>query len=806
MLTQSLRCGWRSARSTPGSSLVIVVTLGVVMAAALIVFSVLNATLLAPLPVKQPDRIVALRYGYGQGGGAASPPLFLDHRRALTSFESLSAAMPFGANVTGDGDPERLQGLLVSGDFFSTFGVDALQGRLLRPEEEQPGRERVVVISHGLWQRRFGGRANAIGSRLQMNGDSYEIVGIAPPTFTWGRAYGRPGVADLWAPFALTPARIAENQRGSEFLDVYGRLKSSSRLEQAQAEIDKQITDLRARYARRYTVASGFHILVLPIHEELTGEVRSTVVAVFFAVLSLVLIAATNVAGLLVARASGRHRELSVHAALGAGRARLVANGFGEAAVLAIGSAMIALPLAWLGMRLLDSVDQAMLPRAQAIALDPMVTWFAVALTSIVLLLAGAIPSWHALRADLVSSLRVSSQNTAAHSSRAGRALIVAQTAATLALLVGAGLLIQSLARLDDIRPGFRDDVIAAQIQLPRATYADGPARVQFAQQLLAQIATKPGLTAGLVSELPLSGQRNSSSFDIEGRVVAPTEKEPHAEHWSASPEYFSVLGIPLRQGRGFDDRDALGRTEVAIVNDALVQRYFPGIDPLSMRIDFDGTATNPRWLQIVGVVGDVRDRGLDTAAEPQVYLPYAQRPSTAFFVVARGPGEPLSLVPQIRAAVAARDRTLPIYNVTTVAALRGVDTRNRCVAGVALSSFSLAALFVACLGIYGLVAHSVRERRREIGVRVAIGAAPSSVLRLFMSEVGSLIGIGVAVGIALAIPATRLLRTMVFDVSTTDPATYAMVSAFLLVAGGAAAAVPAWRGSRVDPVSALRS
>ena len=806
MVAQSLRYGWRAVRHTPGSALVIVLTLGLVMGASLAAFAVINATILSPLAIREPDRVFFLKHGYGEGGGSVSPPLLLDHRRALTSFESLSAATPFNANLTGRGEPERLQGLMVSGDFFSTFGVDALHGRVLRLDEEQPGNDRVVVLSHGLWQRRFGGALDVIGSTLQLNGESYEVVGIAPPGFTWGRIYGRQGVADLWAPFALTPVRIAENQRGSEFLDVYGRLRPGASVAQAEAEIEKEILDLRARFKTRYTEASGFYIQPIAVNEELIGEMRPTLLAVFVAVLSLALVAAINVAGLLIARAAGRQRDMSVHAALGAGRSRLIANNFGEAAVLAFGSGLLAFTIAWIGISFLDGVDRVTLARATDIRIDGTVMLFGFTLTALVGLLAGVLPSWHAWREDLSAALRISSQNSAAHTSHAGRVLIVAQTAVTLALLAAAGLLVQSLSRLDRVSAGVREDVLAAQLQLPRFRYADAAARSQFVDQLLAGIGARPDVAAGVVSELPLSGASNSGTFDIDGKLVPDNELQPHAEMWSASPGYFAAVGISLRRGRLFDARDVVGRPLTVIINDAFAQQYFPGEDPIGRRIDYEGNDTNRRWREIVGVVGDVRDRGLDQAPEPQLYMPYAQRSTSGLFVVIRHAGPPLAMVSELRAAVRNLDPGQPIYNVNTIEALRSASTRNRRIAGTALTVFSAAAVFVACLGLYGLIAQSVRYRRREIGVRVALGAAPPLVMRLFLREGAILIVSGLVLGVGIALPVTRLMQKLVFDVSTTDPWTYLGVATLLLAVGVLTSAIPAWRAARINPVTALRS
>jgi predicted permease len=777
------------------------------MGAAVAVFSALNATLLAPLPFTESDRVVVLRPSYGEGGAATSVPLLLDHRTRTQSFDDVSALMPWAANLTGNGEPERLQGLLVSADFFSMLGVRPVTGRVFADEEGQAGRDHVVVVSEAFWRRRLGARPDVVGSRLQLNGESYEIIGVIPPNFRWSRIYGRRHpVADLWAPYALTPERSAENQRGNEFLDVYARLRDGVSAPQAQADIDREVLALRAAYPGRYTEASGFRIAVMPIRDELVGEVRPVLLAVFISVLLLLVVAAINVTGLLIARASGRRREVSMHAALGAARSRLIAQHFGEAGALAAASGALGLVLAYLATRVLEQIDPAVLPRSAPIGIDVPVAVFALGLIAFVTLLAGVLPSWQTLGGDLSSALRISPQNSSANTSRAGQALIIAQTALTLALLVGGGLLGQSVRRLNDVSTGFRDDVLAVQVQLPRFRYADAAARKDFLDRLLARIAATPGISVAAVSELPLSGVSNSGSFDIEGRIIPPEKQQPHAELWSATPSYFTVLGIPLQRGRAFDHTDVSGRTPTVIVNEAFAHRYFPDEDPIGTRIDFEGNEKTRRWREIVGVVGDVRDRGLDRAAEPQLYLPYAQRASAGFFIVARGAGDPVALHTPVRLAVADTDPDLPIYNATTMTKLREADTRNRRVAGIALTVFAVVSVAVACLGLYGLVAHSVRQRVREIGVRVAVGAAPTSVLTLFLRDGLRLLVCGIALGVAVAVPSARLLRNLVFGVSTTDPTTYIGVAALLMSVGLMTAAIPAWRAARIDPVSALRT
>jgi predicted permease len=545
------------------------------------------------------------------------------------------------------------------------------------------------------------------------------------------------------------------------------------------------------------------------VREEIVGPMRAGLVLVFAAVAALLLVAAVNVAGLLLARAAGRRRETSLRAALGASRGRLAREVLAEASVLAAVAGGAGLGLARLLAAALDRIDPVTLPRSQPITIDASVAGFALVATLLTALVSGLVPAWHVSRSDLMAALRTGLQGAGGReAARARRALIVVQTAIALALLVAAGLLVRSLAELQEVPPGYRTrDVLAAQVQLPRARYGETTARARFLEGVLAGLSGRPGvLAAGAVSELPLGGSANSSSFDIEGRVVAPEEKEPHAETWSASPGYFAALGIPLRRGRLFDGRDAAGRTATAVVNEALVRRYFPDADPLGKRIDFEGNERQRAWREVVGVVGDVRDRALDTEPGPQIYVPFAQRPTGALFLVVRTADVPLSALPSLRRAIRDVDTDLPVYGVTTMERLARDAVRDRRVARAVLAGFAAAALALAALGLYGLLAQMVRERVPEIGVRMALGAQRADVVRLFLGEGGRLMLVGLAAGAALALAGTRLMRGLLFGVTNSDPATYAAVAALLAVVSLAACAVPAWRAARIDPLRALRS
>jgi len=799
----------RRMRRAPGLSLAIVTTLGLALAASVATFSVLNAILLEKLPYRDPERVLFLEHGYADMVASCSPPTFLDHRRETRVFTSVSATRPWDANLTGAGEPERVHGLLVSADFFETLGTSAWRGRTFLAEEEQPGREHVVVLGYGLWQRRFGADPALLGSTLRLNGEAYQVVGIMPPGFEWGRHYGREARAEVWAPFALTPGRVAESSRGDEYLDVYGRLRPGITLPEAQADLDRFVRGLRERFPARYTAVAGLYVKAVAVRDAIVGPMRAGLLLVFAAVASLLLVAAVNVAGLLLARASGRRRETSLRAALGASRARLAREVLTEASVLAAVAGGAGLGLGRILAGALDRIDPVTLPRSQPIVIDTRVAGFALAATLLAALVSGLVPVWHLSRSDLMAALRTGLQGTGGReAARTRRGLIVVQTAIALALLVGAGLLARSLAELQKVLAGFRTrDVLAAQVQLPRARYGEVADRARFLEDVLVRLRDRPDvLAAGAVSELPLSGSRNSSSFYVEGRALRPEEKEPHADTWSASPGYFAALGIALQRGRMFDARDAAGRTATAVVNEALVRRYFPDQDPLGRRIDFEGSERAHRWHEIVGVVADVRDRALDRAPEPQVYVPYAQRPTGALFLVARGADGARAALPALRLAVREVDPELPVYNPTTMERLVSDDLRERRTARTALAGFAVAALALAALGLYGLLAQTVRERVPEIGVRMALGARRADVVRLFLGEGGRLVLAGLAAGALAALTGTRLLRSLLFGVSPEDPATYAVVAILLAAVSLAACAVPAWRAARVDPLRALRS
>jgi len=803
---QDLRHGLRALGRARGLTVVVVATLGVTLGASVAVFSALNAVLLQALPFREPGRVVYLRFSEGDEARSCSPPTFLDLRRSGRTFESVSATMPWNANLTGTGEPERVRGLLVSADFFSTLGVTARSGRTFLPSEEQPGQDRVVVVSHKLWQRRFGGDPSLVGSSVRLDGESYLVLGIMPPGFHWGRGWGQEGAGDVWAPYTLGADRISEDNRGNEHLDVYTRLRPGFDLSAAQADLDSIVADLRARFPLRYREASGFRLSAVAVQEDMVGRLRPGLVLVFASVVSLLLLAAWNVAGLLLARSVSRRREISVRAALGATRLQLARHVLGEALALSLLAGGLGILLAAVACLVLDKTSPVALPRSGPIALSPPVAGFALLATFLVALVSGGLPALHVARGDLMTWLR-GGVKVGGQTAFARRVLVVAQVSVALALLVGAGLLVRSLAELQKVALGFRtDNVLAARLQLSSSRYAEPLARVRLVEDVQARVSSSPGVRAvGAMTELPLSGESTGSSFFVEGRVRAPGEDLPHARLSSASPGYFDALGISPVRGRLFDSRDVATGPPVAIVSEALARRYYSNEDPIGRRIDYWTDPNDPHWHEIIGVVPDVRARGLDEEPGPQIYIPLAQRPENTVFFVARSSGDAMAVLPALHSAVRAADPELPLFDVTTMSRLALDDTRDRRVVSWALGGFAGAAVFLAALGLYGLLAQAVRERLPEVGLRMALGARRLDILHLFLAEGGRLLVWGLAFGVGVALAAGRLLRGLVFGVTTADPVTYVVVAVLLSVVALLASAVPAWRAARVDPLRALR-
>ena len=799
--------GTRLVGRAPRLSAFVVAVLGLAQAATVTVFGVVNATLLRPLPGREPEQVVLLDCTYRGSPSAFSPPTFADLRAGTRVFASLSAAVPWDVNLVGGGDPERVHGQLVSADLFATLGVPAWKGRTFVAEDERAGHEHVVLVSHDLWQRR-GADPAVLGSALRLNGEPYTVVGVMPPGFRWGRAYGREAVGDVWAPFVLTPARLSEDSRGDEFLDLYARLRPGSTPAQARADLAASAAVLAGRFPDRYGADARWSLTAVPLQEAMVKPLRPTLLLLLGAVAVLLLAAASNVAGLLLARASGRRRETSVRAALGATRARLAREALAESAVLALLGGLAGSGLAAGLLSVLEALPAPALPRSGPLGVDARVMAFALAATLAAALVCGAMHAWQGSRADLMASLRATGPDGRSGGRSTRRALVVVQTALALSLLVGAGLLVRTLQRLGEVPAGFRSaGVLSGRVQLPRSRYPDRPSRTRALSLALERLGGTAGVTAaGAVSELPLSGAANSGTFEIEGQDGTPASRLPHAELWSATPGYFRVLAIPLLRGRLLDERDVDGAPPTVLISAALARRYFGDGDPLGRRIDFEGDAAGRRWRTIVGVVGDVRDRSLNREPEPQLYVPYAQRATAGVFLVAAGARRAEDALHALRAAVRGADPELALFAVATLDEVVAESTRDRRLARAALGAFAVAALLLAALGLYGVMAQSVRERAGELGVRLALGATRRHLVATVLSDALRLVAAGLVLGAAFALAGSRLLQGFVFGIAVADPATYAAAAVLVLAVAAAACAHPAWHAARADPLLALRA
>ncbi len=805
-----VRFALRLLRRSPGFALGVVSVLGLGIAAATALFSIVDAAILRPLPFPDPGRIVAVvsedRVHHSRA--ASSPPDLVDFRASVPALSEVAATTPWSPAATGAGEPERLRGLLVSANFFSLLGVRMARGRAFDPAEETPGRDRVVVIGDALWRRRFGADPRLVGRAILLNGDPYTVVGIAPARFRWGRAYGRNGVSDLWAPFALTPERVAAGERGDEYLDLIGRLRPGVSFAEAQGQVDALVRRFQRDYPAQFPPGSPIRTAIVPLQGDLVGDTRTPLWILFGAVGFLLLIACTNVAGLLLARAAKRRAEMAIRVSLGASRSRLFSQLLAESAVVTFLSAAVGAVGGWALLRLAGSRLPADFPGVSALAVDLRVLAFVLALGAVTAIAFGLVPLVGSSVFDV--RRRIDEGRTAGGrgEGRLRRVLVAGQLGLAALLLVGAALLALSLVRILRVDPGFdAQNVITGELSLPRSRYSDPLRREAFRRAVLDRLEAAPGVIgAAAVSVLPMSGNANSSSFDVEGRPDLSGNRAAHGESWAATPGYFPTMRIPLRRGRLFADSDGPSSLPVAIVDESLARAYFGEADPIGRRIDFEGDANGRKWRVVVGVVRTVRARSLGDAPRPSFYVPFSQSHERVMTFVARVRGNAAATASALRAAVAAADPDQPLGTVAPLEDLASESVSQRRVAAAAIAAFAAAALLLAVVGLYGVLAYSVARRKREIGIRMALGAVPSAIAALVLRESGRVISAGLAGGLAAAFLATRFLTSLLFGVTPLDPLAFGAVAAILAGAGLLASFLPARRAARIAPMEALRA
>jgi putative ABC transport system permease protein len=793
---QDLRFGLRMLWKNPGFTLIVVFTLSLGIGANTAIFGVVNAVLLRSLPYESPERLVMLSESDGQRKVQSmdvSGPNFLDWRSQAQSFERMAAFdSEENFNLTGGELPERVKGATVSEDFFLTLGVTPVAGRAFLPEEAKPGAAPVVMLSHALWQRRFGGDRGVVGRTIRVNGESATVVGVMPPSFQY------PADAELWAPFA---SALNQFNRSLYMLKVIARLKSGATITQARAELDT----IAQRLAQQYPETNkdrGVHLATL--HDDVVGDLKPALQVLLGAVLFVLLIACVNVANLLLGRADVRRRELAVRAALGAGRIRLLRQLLVESLLLAFAGGAGGLLLARMGASLLFSIDPSALPGRQEITLDAWLLGFTLLASLITGVMFGLVPAWQLSGADLRASLQIGEGSAAPGSQRLRSALVVAEIALALVLLVGAGLLIRSFWRLVNVETGFETrNVLTMQLQLPEKEYAEKPRVAAFYDQLRQRVQALPGVqSAGLVNTLPMSGFF-MQGLEVEGAPPLTPGQRPITAFRVTTPGYFGALGIPLINGRVFQETDRAETEAVVIVDRTTARRYWPEGQALGKRVNLGGP--QDPWLTVVGIVGDVRYHGLDSSVFPTIYAPHAQAHFYRMMLAVRTTTDPLTLVQAIKEQIAALDRNLPISKIQTMEQIVAGSVTQQRFNLTLLGAFAALALLLAAVGIYGVVSYSVSQRTREIGIRMALGARTRDVSRQVIGQCVKLALLGVALGLGGALALTRWMKTLLFDVSATDPLTFTAIALLLTSVALVAGWIPARRATKVDPLVALR-
>ena len=800
-LSQDMKYAMRSLRVAPGFTATALLTLALGIGANTAIFSVVRGVLMQPLPFADPDRVVrvwSVNRAAGVERGTLSEPDFLDIRRETQLASSMGAYFfasgLSGLDLTGQGNPERLSAALVTDGFFQTLGTRALVGRTLAADEHVEGRDRVAVISHGLWTRRFGANPSVVGSTISLNEEPFVVVGVMPPGFT----YPAEQSIDAWIPLSFFGPSSIGRARGSRFLATIARLKPGV----TQGQFQSEMSSIMSRLASQYPEDAGWAgITTTTLRESILGEVRRPLLVLMFAVVMLLLIACVNIANLLLARGTGRQRELAVRAALGAGRGRIARQLITESLTLAVLGGVLGIALGAIAVRALVALGTSELPRAGDIRVDSGVLAFTLLMSLASGLLFGVMPALRASSPNLEKTLRSGARGSVGVAGQTMRnALVVVEVALAVILVVGAGLATKSFARLLSVRPGFQPSHALVVMMSVPDRYTTNQARKAYYQGVLEAIRNVRGVEAvGSVRDLPMRGSGELLDFAIPGQSYAAGQG-PTAQLHQVSADFFKAMGTPLRAGRTFALTDADSAPPVVIVNDELVRRYWPGENAIGKEIAIGKTK-----IQVVGVVGNVRQKGLAEPVEPTMYIHALQNMRSRMSIVVRTSGNPLSYANAVRQAIWALDPNQTITNVTTLDEVLGAAVARPRLLASLLALFGIIGLTLGALGIFGVLAYAVNQRRQEIGVRVALGASPKSVLSLIVGRGMLLAGTGVVVGVVGAFLLTRSMQSVLYDIRPSDPLTFAEVVLVLLGAALLASWLPARRALAIDPVTALR-
>ncbi len=810
-LFKDIRYGARALWRRPGFTAVAVITLALGIGANTAIFSVVNATLLRPLPFKDPERVVMLwgflpKMAQTTDKLPASAGNFVALRDQNHSFENFSAFRSWGWQLTGGGEPELLRGARVSFDFFQAVGVNPMLGRPFTAEEDMPNRAPVAIISYGLWQRHFGGDQNVIGKTLSLTGQTVMVVGVMARGFQFpGGANMIPGLQfalqnDIWMPLAFTDEE--KRQQGNLNLALIGRLKPGVSAGQAESELRALEQDLPLGKI-------GYTINALPLQQQMVGKIRKLLLVLLATVALVLLIACANIANLLLARASSRQKEIAIRAAMGAGRIRLIRQLLTESLLLSLGGGALGFLLAVWGSSLLVALIPEDVPRVHEVSVDGRMLGFTLLVSFVTGVVFGLAPALQASRLDLNASLKEGMRGTTAglRQNRLRSLLVVSEVAMALVLLVSAALLIKSFVRLLEVKPGFNPaNVLTMDIQLPDlppSRYAKDEEQTAFFQRLMDRIKALPGVdgASGVVT-LPLTGAFESTDLILAGQESLPNAQRPEADYTTVTPDFFRTMQIPLLQGRQFTTQDTKGTPGVIIINDILARRCWPGEDPIGKHFTV-GFEKTPR--EIVGVVASIKQTTLAAAGRPAMYMPHLQSPSSGMTVLVRTSGAPMAMAAAVREQVWAIDKNVPVTHVQTMDQVFGDSVAQPRFSMLVVGLFAALALVLASVGIYGVMAYSVSRRAHEIGVRMALGARTGQVLKLVLKEGMTLTLMGIAVGLFGAFALTRLMATLLFGVTAKDPSTFISVATLLAAVALVACYIPARRATKVDPLVALR-
>lgn len=807
-LRQDLRYGSRMLRKNPAFTLVAVLTLALGIGANTAIFSVVSGVLLRPLPYSSPERLVQFwetnpLKGWTQA--TVAPANLFDWQEQNQSFEDIAAYMGSDTKeagmsnlfLTGEGEPERVRGLHVTGNLFSVLGVSAARGRTFTPEETLAGNHRVAVLSHDLWLRRFGGDPSIVDQTISINGANRTVIGVMPDGF-----YFPAKEVELWVPMGWEHAQIARLRR-PHFLRAIGRLKPGVSIEQARSDMTSIATVLEGQYPDTNTQMG---VGLGRLQEWIVGDSRPALLVFLAAVGLVLLIACANVSSLLLARAESRKKEIAIRVALGAGRWRIIRQLLSESLLIALIGGAIGIFLAVWARKLLLALGARHIPRLHEISLDAAALGFTLGITLLAAVLAGLLPAWQVSRQELTSSLK-DGQKGAGGSQRSGMRslLVVSEIALSFMLVIGAGLLIKSFIRLVRVDPGIDpNNVLTLRLDLPGSRYPEDHQQRAFFEEIERRISGLPGVeSVGATTCLPLEGYKWTGDATVEGHPAEDYLRE--LRHKEVTPGYFRTLKIPLLAGREYDGRDTANSPKMAVVNEAFARWAFPNEDPIGRRVKFTKPAIDSPWYQIIGVVRGEKQDGLDKEIRPEVYEAQSQNTQSQLVMVVRTSGDPMNLAGAVREEIRAVDRDLPPYDIKRMSEVLSASFAKQRFTVMLLGVFAALALGLAAIGIYGVIAYSVTQRTYELGLRRALGAQSGDVLKLVGGQVVRLAVTGIGLGLAASIALTRLIASLLFDVSATDPTTFAVVALLLGAVALLAAGIPARRAVRVDPMVALR-